>query len=560
VRYLVAVTREHEHRLRLRHWLLLLLRTLLILAVILAAAGPSAAARRAGGHIPSALVLVLDNSASAGAVVGGTTQFSDLRAAGQTVLAEATPSDVLWLLAADGVPQRGTPEELKSRIDSLKVSDRRMDLGASLSVAADVLAGDTHPGGIVLISDLQATAVTPTSAAAPLVVVRPESQAAPNVGVVDMRTSPQPWTPDGGSVTVSLAGDSGRSVPVSVSVGDRPAGSALSQVGSSLRIAVGSAPVGWLTLHAFIDADEFRADDERFTALRVAPIAGVSWGVGDRYVNAAAEVLQANGRIRRGQEVTVGSLGPEASVVPPPADPAELGALNRALAQRGSGWSFDVLIPSPGITDSGPLVGRERIDRRYRLRATRTPGASGGGVLATVGGEPWIVRTGKLVILGSRLDPEWTRLPLSAGFMPFLDALINRVARGQVAVLDRAPGDPVLLPDLVTEVRSGPQHWTVEGGAAFRPPAKGVYFLVAGTDTVGALSVNLDPRESALARASDDAIHQLWPSARVIGPRQAGTAAFAQVGRADLQGPLLWLAFGLALAEVALASGWKRRE
>ena len=38
VRYLLDATRQHERRLRLRHWLLLLLRTVLILALVLAAA------------------------------------------------------------------------------------------------------------------------------------------------------------------------------------------------------------------------------------------------------------------------------------------------------------------------------------------------------------------------------------------------------------------------------------------------------------------------------------------------------------------------------------------
>ena len=52
VRYLLDATREHQRRLRIRHWLLLLLRTLLIVALVLAAAGPTV--RRSGVTEPCA--------------------------------------------------------------------------------------------------------------------------------------------------------------------------------------------------------------------------------------------------------------------------------------------------------------------------------------------------------------------------------------------------------------------------------------------------------------------------------------------------------------------------
>jgi hypothetical protein len=81
VRYLVDTTREHQRRLKLQNWLLLLIRTLLIALVVLAAAGPSAPMRSAAGHSPAALVLILDNSLSSGAVVNGTSRLATFRAA-----------------------------------------------------------------------------------------------------------------------------------------------------------------------------------------------------------------------------------------------------------------------------------------------------------------------------------------------------------------------------------------------------------------------------------------------------------------------------------------------
>jgi hypothetical protein len=243
-------------------------------------------------------------------------------------------------------------------------------------------------------------------------------------------------------------------------------------------------------------------------------------------------------------------------VVQPPEDPAELGALNRALASRGVGWSYGNPSTVVEFSDSGAVVMRHRVVRRYALQST-TSGRT--GILATVNGTPWIVRGGNVILLGSRLDPSWTDLPVSAGFMPFVDLLLNRLARGEAALEQSAPGDPVPLPDLVTEVRRGDRDWRVEGGGLFQPPEPGVYYLRSGRDTVGAISVNPDPRESRLVRATDAQARQLWKGARLAGLGDVAEAAFSSSSRGDVRGPLLWLALLAGLAEVGLASGWRRR-
>jgi hypothetical protein len=324
-----------------------------------------------------------------------------------------------------------------------------------------------------------------------------------------------------------------------------------------MSVALPGAASGWWTLTADLDPDEFRVDDRRVAAVRVAPVARVNWDSTSRYVAAACEVLASNRRIVPGHGVTLGRLGRGASVVQPPEDPAELGALNRALAARGVGWSYGSLSIQPEFSDSGAVVGRQRVMRRYALQST---GSGRTGVLATVNGSPWIARGGELVLLGSRLEPAWTDLPVSAGFMPFMDLLLNRLVRGEAALDQGAPGDPVPLPDLVTEVRQGPREWRVEGGGLFQPTEPGVYFLQAGRDTVGAISVNPDPRESRLARAGDDQARDLWKGARVVSLAGAGEAAFSSASRGDLRGPLLWMALLIGIMEVGLASGWRRRE
>lgn len=554
VRYLIDTTREHQRRLKLRNLLLLLLRTALILVLVLAAAGPSAPIRGAPSHAPAALVLVLDNSLSSGAVVQGTTRLTQLQQAAERVLDRAGAGDALWLVLADAVPRRGSPAELRDLVDSLHPDPRRLDLGTALGVAQGVLDGQTLPGEIVLLSDLQASAVSPVSLHLPLLIGRPTDRPGGNVGLAGIDPGPQPWTPEGGRVVVRGAGDS-LAVPVTVQLDDRPGRQALLQPAVPATVVLGAASPGWQVIHAELDPDELLADNRRDAVVRVAPVAQVTWDSTDRYVSAALQVLVANGRLARGDQIAMGSLGAGASVVEPPSDAADLGALNRALQQRGVAWQFGQLSAAAVSVDSGGLAAGARVMRRYQL----IPAGSGRtGVVATVGGAPWIVRSRGVVLLGSRVDPAWTSLPLTAAFVPFMDALLNRVARGEVVLASGSPGAAVTLPDQVTELRRENRRWSFEGGAEFRPPEAGIYFLLAGADTVGALSVNADPRESLLARAPDRLVRSLWRGARVLSLTAAADQSFTRGLRADLRGTLLWAVLILALAEVAVASLWRK--
>ena len=557
VRYLVTTTREHQRRLKLQNWLLLLLRTLLIAVVVLAAAAPTVPLSGVPGHAASALVLILDNSASSGAVVGGAPQIRQLTATGRQVLDRATPEDVLWLITADGIPRRGDRLALQELIAGLTVSPRRLDLGSAIALAGEVLSSESRPGEIILLTDLQASALSAARPTVSLLVGRPAAAPPLNVGIGNVETGAQPWSFDGGRLTVSLIGDSTAPLPISARLGNRPPRQALGQPGAATIINLPGSPSGWWTTTTELGPDEFRFDDRRVNAVRVAPVARVNWDSASRYVAAASEVLAANHRIVKGEELVLGRLGRGASIVQPPEDPAQLGALNRALAARGIPWSYGNLIAQTAYSDSGAVVGRYRVLRRYVLQTTESGRT---GVLATANGGAWIVHGGNVLLLGSRLDPEWTDLPVSAGFMPFMDLLVNRLARGELALGQGAPGDPITLPDLVTRVRQDDREWRVEGGGVFRPLDSGVYYLLAGQDTIGAISANLDPRESLLARAPDAQVRELWKGSRIVPLSRAGDMAFSSSARGDLRGPLLWTAFAVGLMEVALASAWRRRQ
>lgn len=559
VRYLVQVTQEHSRRLRLRHLLLLAVRTLLILLLVLGAAGPTAQLRQTGAHAPTALAIVFDNSPSSGAVIRGTTRLLELRAEARRVLGAATPSDGLWLITAAGEAERGSPPELLAVLDSLTVSSRRMDLGEAVSLGQTLVRSDPRPGGVVVLSDLQRSAFSAADLTVPLVVVRPDQPPPANASISRLAPGPQPWTPEGGTVAIDVTGDSGHAIPVSVQLADRPPRQALVTPGTSAVLRLPGTLPGWALVRATKDPDELRGDDQRISVLRVVPVAAASWSPTDRFVDAAAKALEDGGRVRPGGGVTLGRLGPGSSVIWPPSDRATLGALNRELERRGVAWSFTDLITTPARTDSGPLVGRVSVLQRYGLRARPASGGGAATILATVGGAPWVARSGDVVLLASRLEPEWTGLPLSAAFPAFLDQLVNRVVRGEVVLADAAPGDPVRVPEQADGVAGGSRRWEIEGGGTFRPPEAGAYFFLAGTDTIGAVTVNPDPREADLAQEGDGAIRALWRQARLVAPKSAAEAAFASTGRASLEGPLLWGALLLGAAEVLLASGGRRR-
>lgn len=558
VQYLQDATREHRRRLRFRHWLLLACRTLLIVALVLAAAGPLL--RRSvplGRHAPTAMVLVLDNSASSAAVIDGAPLVSLLVAQAREVLARATPADRLWLLLADGVARPGSAAELLGRLDAVAPLPGRLDLGAAVRQGRDLIRRSGRSGEVVLLSDVQRTAIVPAAEGAPVVVMRPEGAAPNNRAVSALAAGAQPWGPDGGRVDVAVSSDDTAAVPVSLEVDGQPRRDALVTPGVPSSLRLPSPATGWRILRTLLPPDELRLDDERSVALRVAPPAEVHWDPSDRFLSAALEVLSAAGRVRTGGGVRVGGLGAGSSIVVPPDDPALLGALNRALVARGSTWRYAAVRNEPVQSDSGALLPeRVRVLRRVTLETAGSPADT----LVTAGGEPWIVRSGNLVLLGSRFDPAWTDLPIRAGFVPLLDALSTRTVRGEPVLPEAAAGAPMQLPPRTTSVSAANATPTlVEGGAPWLPPAPGVYWLLDGRDTLGAVTATLDDRESRLARATDDELEAAWPGSVVTNLTDGAGRTFTTGGRGDLRPLLLVLALLCVLGESMLA-GIARRE
>jgi len=537
LRYLTEAERQNARRLKLRHLLLLILRTALIVLIVLAAARPLFPTQASGGslHEPTAVAVILDNSVSSGLVVDGHPALERLKAMARASLARATASDRLWLVLADGVARAGTPDVLLSTVDSAGVSARRLDLTAAVRAATRLVDAEPLPAREVhVVSDLQRTALGPGRAGVlrgvRVLALAPPSRAPANRGVGAARVTD-------GVAAVDIVGTpgagAGGAASVTLRIHGREVGRALVAPGSTASITLPPLGPGWWVSEAVLDADELRADDRRFLVWRVAAparVTALSSTGGGPFVAAALAVLEEAQRVRRGTEVAIGDR-PEAgtlvSVVVPPAEPALIGQANRALAARGGRWRFGAVgTPGPIAGAAVPAIAGLQVTRRYRIEVVTGDAGRGTGndttVLATVNGEPWLVRDGGVLLLGSRLDTAWTALPAAPAFVPFVDALLNRLARGE------AP---------VTEVEGAPR----------------VEFRTRGADTIGAIISGLDPRESDLTPASPALVREVL-GADVLDGAAFMSAGFAGAGRRDGSGLLLVLALLIALGELGVAT------
>jgi hypothetical protein len=555
VRYLTETEERHSRRLKLRHLLLLVLRTLLIVAVVLAAARPVMPLPIGDAHAPSAVVLIMDNSLSSAAVSGGRRVVDVLAEAARDVVAQARPGDRLWLVLADGVPRAIGPDPVAAPLVAPEPLPVRLDLGEAVRTAEAVLRAQPLPGTIVVLSDLQASAFSPgePGAARPLVLIPPPLP--DNHGVDSARVEPASWSP-GGRVLVSVGGSGGPG-EVQLMLSGRALARELAAPGDHVALAVASVPPGWHAAQVLLAPDEDRLDDARWVAIRSAPPAAVTLepGAGD-FVGAAVGVLESAGRVRPGREVTLTDrVTAGRTVLVPPADPALVGSVNRALAARGVSTRFGELLAGEwSLSGALPEGAGATVVRRYRL-------SGGGRVIERAGTEPWLVHDGDYVIVASRLEPSSTSLPLTPGFVPLLDALVNRVAAVEAWQVAATPGQTVALPEEAASLLLPDGPAPLSGGRIEAPVVPGVYFMVgAAGDTIGGLAVNPDPRESDFRPAAHAAVRRALGSHTELLERGAlGGRVFAASRRTEAATPLLGLALALALAEWLVASAGSGR-
>jgi len=550
VRYLSAAERESARRLKLRHLLLLILRTALIMVIVLAAARPLVPLRGGGAHQPTAAVIILDNSPSSGAIVDGGLVLDRLRVAARSSLARTTSADRVWLMLCDGVLRGGTREALLATIDSTHPGWLRLDLVRAVERASRMVNAQPLVGREVhVVSDGQRTALASSRATVPSgvrVLALAPGRGAPNRGIAAVTVSE-------GAAVIELSGsmlDNGgtpQPVPVTIRIGagrnrgeiaarglatpGREGTEGATRAAVTVSLPAQSLAPGWWVGEAALEPDELRADDRRPFAWRVAPPAEVMAAPSaGSFVAAALDVLQAGRHINDGRDVVIGGgdvpTSPHA-IVQPPDDPALVGQANRALASRGVPWRWGQLA-TPGVLSSIDLTVLNGVPvvRRYRIEGTGTGEQGADAVVATVNSEPWLVRSGSVVVLGSRLDTAWTALPATPGFVPFIDALVNRIVIGEAEVA------------------------SAEG-------APRVEFRTRGTDTIGATVFGPDARESDLTPATSALVMAALGGkdrVAVVSADRLAAEGFSGTRRADASGILLVLALLLAAAELGIAT------
>jgi hypothetical protein len=471
------------------------------------------------------------------------------------VISRTAADDRLWLVTADGIPRRQTRLEVFEALDGLVPSTGRLDLGRAVRAAALAIEDDQLPNGpVVIVSDLQRTALSRGSTPDTRVLAWEPPTMPANRWLDSVYSQPEVWTPGGGVVAV-LDGTPDRPVTLRLRSAGVELARSLASPGDRVVLSGTLPRTGWTTVSVELDPDEMRADDQRTLALyRAEPAAFRPAPDIGGFLEDALAVLQEGGRAVPGDMVSVGQVSQiGASVVFPPSDPALVGALNRTLDSYQVGWRFEeIVVGEWELSDMSGTADGMAVYRRYRLSGT-------GDVYATVAGEPWLVRSENVLLVASRMEPEWTRLPISAAFVPFVDFLVNRMAAKETWIVTANPGETVELP-----VSARTMHAPHPGGVTtvssdrrvLTPRSFGVYFLCsAAGDTVGALEVNADHRESRLQTADQSQIRGAFGgNAQLLESPVLFRELFRGPGRTSLAGLFLLATLVAVLGEFLVAS------
>jgi hypothetical protein len=557
-RYLLRAEAEHSRSLRLRNLLLMLLRVLLVLVLALAAARPFLPGLGVG-HGPTAVAIVLDNSLSTTAVVGGRAVFDRLREAARQLIAASTPEDRLWLVTSDGRVRGGSRDALLAEVSRIAPAEGAGDLALALARAASTVQGTTLPArSIAVATDGQRTSWSSAARiTSPVALLVPSGNPPTNRAVLSAAADPARWTPRG-SVVARV--DTRDSVGYRIMLGDRTLSRGATGRDEPIVLRASPPERGWQAGRVELEPDDFPADDARYFTMWIGPppavVADASAGP---FAATAVSTLVSDGRATPGGTIRVASADAVSSLpalITPPADAVRLGAANRELERLGVPWRFGPLRRNPVVARGGRLENIAVTERYGLVRA----GVAPADTLATAGAEPWIVAGPGYVLIASRLDPAATQLPVRAPFVPWLaDVLAVRLAAptGDVGVpIQALPSGPIRLPaGTETLESSGGSRRSVTAELMEAPEERGVWFVLRGGRRVGAVVVNAPPEESALDR---------WP-APVLAARLGGASARAATTNSGWVGdtfaagstrpaatPLLVLAL-LLLAAEALA-------
>ena len=567
VRYLARAEREHSRKLKLRNLLLMLLRIAAVVLVAAAAARPVLRVSGAG-HAPTALAIVLDNSLSTSAIVGGRPVLEELRLRATRLVRGAGAGDRMWLVTADGVVRGGPPGALLDAIGRTEPLAGAGDVADAVRRGAALAASAALPEReVAVLTDAQATAWRdPLSlGGVTAFVYRPRADPPPNRAVVEAAAQPVRWTPRGAVSARVLTPDSatyritmeGRTLARGTVARDEP-------------ILVRAAPPerGWTAGSVELEPDELRGDDARWFATWIgpAPAVHIDSAVGPFAAN-ALDALVAADRARVGGDVVVApadAVTKLPAVLVAPADPVRLGAANRALDRLGVGWRLGAprRVETAVRAAPGSSVPFADVTALVRYPLTPLPGARA-DTLATAGGEPWIVSGPGYVLVASPLTPDATTFPVRAAFVPWLgDVLSQRLGADAGTVVDVAPAAVVARPHDADalELAAG-ERQALPDDSLTAPERPGTYFFLHGATRMGALVVNVEPDESRLERLDTTALASRLRARHVAASDDGArftSAVYASAPRRPLAAPLLAVALVALVAESVVAGGARR--
>jgi nucleotide-binding universal stress UspA family protein len=593
VQYLLRMEREHSRERNLKNRILLILRMLACLALALAAARPIASLAGVG-HSPVAVAIVLDNSMSSGLVVGGEPVLETLKTDARALINALAPEDRGWLVTADGKITGGSSTELNTALGGIKPLGGRGDTRAAIARAVALTRGGAPRAPVVaVLTDGQVNALgsvtdsVVNAADVPVIVHAPTRTAVRNRAVLDAAAEPQRWTPSG---SVNLTVLSADSTPWRISLNGRTLARGTAGPGdfahpSETSARLSSATAGWLRGSVELDADELRADDARYFAVRVAPPPTVDVrSEAGQFVSAALGTLIDDGRIARigagsltGGVARVGVSGAEASglgapvLLLAPADPLKVGDANRTLTRLNVPWRFGTVARDTvtARTNSqfthtaadSALEGAKVMQRYALVPAAGATGAGGAAArsdtLATAGNSPWAVAGPGYVILASPMIPTATDLPLRPAFVPWLFGVVAMRLGDDGQLIQTTPGARVTLPTSVTafEMPDGTVN-TAAARTGVAPSEPGVYLLRRDATVTGALVVNAERDESDLTLADDNALLARISGASVTAATDASAwreSVLDQTAGRSLMWPLILVALLALIGEAWLS-------
>lgn len=611
-----------QPRRRLNRVLLLIARAALLALLALALSRLVLGGAQVQAMGPVAVALVVDDSLSMRAASKGSSAFAAGREMADSVLAALPEGSLASVIpmsrALQPPPPLAAPEAARRELSSLEPTWLALSAQPALDAALRAL-GDAplEDRRIVVVSDLarhgfESVALPPaTGPKRPrLVVLAPERAAGANLSVsgLDVQALPSSLR---ATARVTAWGEEGsrHDAEVEVSTGalgeaPRLAGRARIEVPSGgvaeRRFEIGAPPDGLGVTRAAIAPDVLAEDDVREAVQlvhrrpRLLVVDGdpqnLSFGSETFYLEKAFAPgvgLGLDARITTLSEWTPKDIEGAAVVLLAnvPDLSAERAAALRQAVQRGTGlvvalgnrvdqraWngSLAELLPAslglvsapqpaPTVAPGGAFdLPRVRVGTAFRLE----PGPDAAVLSRLSDGTPWIVEAtrgaGRVVLVATSLDRDWTDLPISPWFLSFVRELVARA---------QPKGSAVALPSVVvghaqdlTALALGPGAEAagpsgrvgIEDGAV-TPVEPGAHVVEEGGAVRAAFAATLDPMESDLSRvAPEELARRLERSLDVGGVAEGGAAGFSG-------GIAAWKLLLAALVALYGAEAWLAR-